>query len=46
MPTASEVKLGFGLQYKLKIIIKIKNPGVTEGEKRETSDQVSEKFDH
>lgn len=41
--TASEVKLGFGLQYKLIII---ENPSVTEGEKRERSDQITIKFDH
>lgn len=42
---AWEVKLGFGLQYKLKIIIII-NPSVTEVENRKTSDQISIKFDH
>lgn len=44
--TPWEVKLCFGLKYKLKIIIIIKNLSVTEGEKREVSGQISIKFDH
>lgn len=39
----SDVKLGFGLHCKLKIVI---NPSITEGEKREASDQINIKFDH
>lgn len=41
--TTSEIRLSFGLQCKLKIIM---NPSVTEGEKREASDQINIKFDH